>query len=277
MPRLARCAQTLATALTLFAPMALAEEGGKPLLASQVPGVEIAPLATLPAAPKPSAGLAECSHLTVSHPATAAGLLAAEKGWAVTGEGQLGPYSVVSFIGDAEPATSGTCLLLQGNIGLWRGKDLVALIYGPDGQSSIGGLSERSDGLRIHTGDLLSGSLGDLHLIGGQDILLSPPGGELACGSADVPFIEGMPIDMARKLLIEKGWQPDATSGERLGMAQTIATTVPEVEDCAGTGFAQCAFSYTHPAARLSVITAGEIAEDGTLPIVIGTSIACIN
>lgn len=277
MTRLARCALTLTTALSLCPPVALAEEAGKLLLASQVAGVVIAPLAALPAAPKPSAGLDECRHLTVEAPSSAAGLLVAEKGWSVTGEGNLGPYSVVSFIGDAEPATSGTCLLLQGNIGFWSGDDLVAVIYGLEGGPSIGGIYERSNGLRISTGELLSSTLGDLQLIGGRDILLAPPGGEVACGSAELPFIEGLPIDMARKLLIEKGWQPEIIGGQGIGMAETIAKTVPEVEDCAGTGFAQCAFAYTHPAARLSVITAGEIAEDGTLPSVIGTSTSCIN
>ena len=50
---------------------------------------------------------------------------------------------------------------------------------------------------------------------------------------------------------------------------------MPEVDDCSGTGFAFCAFRYSGSAGDLTVITAGEIGEDGSLPTVVRYAVDC--
>ena len=70
---------------------------------------------------------------------------------------------------------------------------------------------------------------------------------------------------------MQAGWQPvpGDPAQQALGWAKDIAAAgVPEVEDCSGTGFAFCAFTYARPAGTLSVVTAGEGGEDGSLPAV---------
>lgn len=268
-------AAALTVPLTLAAPLARAEA---PLLATQMPGLAITALADLPAASPANADRQFCSHLFVEAPATAAGQATRAKGWAVTAETAFGPYTAVSFIGKAEPATSGTCELTQGNVGIWSGAQLVALVYAqnPD-DDLIGSVSGFGQGLRIHSGGVIPGTVADLRLIGGTDIAVTPPAlSESLCNArAEVPFIEGMPIDMARKLLAESGWQPVPQNTGSPGMAQGIAAAgVPEVEDCAGTGFAFCSYVYQGPAGTLSVITAGELWE-GNLPAVTGYSASC--
>ena len=264
----------LAATLILIASAAVAEA---PLLATQVPQLAITPLADLPAAPPQTQDRQFCQHLFTDAPATPAGQATRAKGWEVTGETAFGPYTAVSFIGAFEPATSGTCELMQGNVGIWSGSRLVALVYSqnPD-DDLIGSVSAFGQGLRISSGGVIPGTVADLRLIGGTDIAVTPPAlSESVCNVADVPFIEGMPINMARKLLAEAGWQPVPQNTESLGMAQDIAAAgVPEVEDCAGTGFAFCSYVYQGPAGMLSVITAGELWE-GNLPAVTGYSANC--
>jgi hypothetical protein len=151
---------------------------------------------------------------------------------------------------------------------------MVALVYGvrPD-DDLIGRIDPfGKDGLRILSGDVVPGTVADLRVIGQSAIAITPPAAvEPVCdGRAEVPFIEGMPINMARTLLMERGWQPVANPEPGMGMPQSLAEAgVPEVEDCSGTGFGFCGYSYSGPAGRLSVTSAGEPTDAG-LPVVVG-------
>lgn len=265
----------IAAVLTLPAPLARAEA---PLLASQVPQLAITALADLPAASPANADPQLCDHLFVGTPATPAGQATMAKGWAVTGEAAFGPYTAVSFIGKAEAATSGTCALTQGNVGIWSGNQMVALVFtqNPD-DDLIGSVIPSGLGLRILSGSVVPGTVADLRLIGGTDIAVTPPAlSEPVCGGrAEVPLVEGMPIDMARKLLVDYGWHAQPQDAPGVGMAADIAARgVTEVEDCSGTGFGFCSYLYVGPAGGLSVITAGEI-WDGGLPTVTGYAMTC--
>ena len=265
----------LAVTLALLAPVAAAET---PLLASQVPGLVITAMSELPAAPAAVSDMEYCGHFFIE-PQTAGGKAVQAKGWHVTAEQPLGAYTAVSFAGKAEPATSGACILTEGNVALWSGEQVVALVYGlrPD-DAMIGRIDPfGKDGLRILSGDLVPGTVADIRVIGQSGIAVTPPAAvEPVCdGRAEVPFIEGMPINMARTLLMERGWQPVPNPQPGIGMVQILAEAgVPEVEDCSGTGFAFCAYSYSGPAGSLSVISAGE-GDDAGLPSVIGYRVEC--
>lgn len=267
----------VAAALLASAGMAMAEV---PRLASQVPGLTILAMTDLPAAPAASADRDVCRHLFVDGPATGAGRAVQGRGWAVTGEVPFGPYIAVSFVGGAEPATSGTCELTDGNVALFAGTKMRALVYADRADDAPLGyaIPFGTGGLRLLDGSVIPAPVADLRLIGAQDVAIVPPAlVETVCnGTAEVPNIHGLPIDMARQLLAEYGWQPGVASADGWLMVQEIAAAgVPEVQDCAGTGFAFCVYGYDRAGTGLSVVTAGEIGEDGNLPSVTGYEVSC--
>jgi hypothetical protein len=267
-------------ALALSIPPGLSRADAPPV-ASQVPGVNILALAALPPAPPADADARDaCAHLFLD-PATAPGRDVAAKGWAVTGEAPFGPYTAVSFVGGMEPATSGTCALSQGNVALFAGATLRAIIFASDdaGQA-IGSLRPFGQGgLRILTGDLIPAPLADLRMVGADGVAVTPVAlDEPVCGGrGTVPLIEGLPVDMARALLFTSGWaSADLDHGvDRGPMATEIAAAgVPEVVDCSGTGFGFCAYSFAGAAGQLDVQTAGE-PDGGRLPLVTGYGVTC--
>ena len=265
-----------ALALTALASPALAELR----LVSQVPGLDLVRLATLPAAPEMEGEAEFCTHLFVEAATTAGGRDATAKGWHVTAEALLGDLTAVSFVGSASPATSGSCELQDGNVALYSGSQLVALVYGtkPD-ELRVASLRPFGTGLRILSGDLIAATTADLSYDGSTLTIAAPAAEEPVCnGAATVPAIEGQPIDRARQTLIAAGWQPvpGDPAQQALGWARDLAAAgVPEVEDCSGTGFGFCAFSYAGPAATLSVVTAGVGGEDGSLPAVVRYGVDC--
>ncbi|MFA5120743.1 hypothetical protein [Zavarzinia sp.] len=274
-----------ALALSALAPQAagatVPEGAGGPVqIASQVRGLAVTPLTALPAAPAGAADRQGCEHLLAT-PGTAAGRAVAAKGWAVTGEVAIGAFQAVSFVGGFEPGTSGSCALTDGNIGFFSGARLIGLLYVPRGQAlSIGRIvGFGADGGRIWDGDFLSQPVADLHALGTEAIVASPLATEeTACGGAvAVPYVNGLPITVARRLLADHGWLPvdHGDPAARDGYPKDLAAAgLTEVEDCAGTGFGFCAFDYRAKGAALSVVTAGDPGVPPG-PSVSGYSIAC--
>lgn len=91
-------------------------------------------------------------------------------------------------------------------------------------------------------------------------------------GQLSVPKIYGKTYDVARKLLIREGWQPNARHVSHGADAQVQSGNGPifwhrgywELEACAGTGAAECSFEFIDPSGRiLVVVTEGEEAEKG--------------
>lgn len=251
-------------------------------VASQVNGLEIVRLDNLPYAPDDKGDRASCSNLII-HAASPAGKDVESQGWAVTGETPLGTFEAVSFVGTFEAGTSGTCVLSNGNVGIFYGKKLVAIIYtNRESSMSIGKVIPFGpESVRIMDGDFLEATIADLRRVGSIGLIITPPAPEeTTCnGSATIPYIERLPINIAREMLFERGWKPrDLTSsGPRAaGQAQDIASRgIVEVEDCSGTGLAFCSYLYQGAAAELSVTTAGEIGENGSLPWVSGYEARC--
>jgi hypothetical protein len=249
-------------------------------LTVDTPGLDLVPLATLPTAQQAQDETGFCAPLFVDPVTTSAGQDVAAKGWHVTAELPLGDLTAVSFVGSAAPATSGTCELLDGNVGFYSGDQLVALLFATQAeQPLIGSLRPFGDNLRLLNGDLLPGSVADIMREGDRIVVTAPAANEPVCnGKATVPGIEDLPIDQARKLLLGAGWQPvpGDPAQQALGWAGDLAAAgVPEVQDCSGTGFAFCAFSYAGPAGTLTAITAGEEGENGSLPSVTRYDVDC--
>ncbi len=252
------------------------------VVGSQVAGLEFTRLGTLPKAPRDDGSREACSPLTTKA-ATAAGKYVEKRGWAVTGEGPLGQYQAVSFVGKFQGGTSGTCKSLDGNVGIFANDKLVAIIYADkDSILSIGRIVPfESNGLRILDGEFLQMTAADIRTTGQSGIAVTPPALEekLCDGTATVPFIERLPIEIARDFLAEYGWKPVASSEtEETEWSRTREFKkrgIVEVEDCSGTGFGFCRFNYSGEAGKLYVTTAGEYGEGGFMPFVYGYGLDC--
>jgi hypothetical protein len=260
--------------LLLLATPALAQMD----LSSQVPGLAIAPLDDVPNSPMNQGDREACAHKLVGAPTTPAGEVAHFQGWGVTAEVPIGDLTAVSFVGRFGQGTSGSCELLDGNVGLFRGDRLLAVIYSEDPERLlIGSARAFGSGLRLWSGDFQPVPLADVVLTPAGAAVVPLAASEQVCnGAASVPLIYGLPIDRARQALAAAGWQPITGQTNPLSYAAEIAAAgVPEVEDCSGTGFGYCAYRYTGPAGELSVTTMGEIAENGALPAVVGYGVDC--
>lgn len=265
-----------------FVASAQTADGPAVTAGSKVGGIAVSVLDTLPMAPATAARREFCDHLLVK-PDSPAARSVADKGWAVTADLPFGPYQAVSFVGRMEQATSGTCDLSEGNVGIFSGGDLVAVVYmAPDQIQKIGRVVPFGEGgLRIWNGDVLPAPLADIRLAPREAISVIPLAQveKLCDGAAAVPFIYGQPIDAARKMLMESGWAPvdQTASGNRTsGVAKDLAEMgIVEVDDCSGTGFGFCGYEYRGLSSTLSVVTVGETASDGSLPVVSGYGVRC--
>lgn len=248
-------------------------------LVRQAGALELALLATLPANPAADPGEALCSVLGDA-PITAAGQLVASAGWKVTGELEMGALILVSFVGRVEQGTSGSCLLGDGNVGIFQDGALQGLIYAPEGSElGIGSMQPlEGDRIRIWDGDYLSQPLADLQIVGGDLVILTQVASrDSFCeGAVTVPNIYGLPLHLARRMLLAEGWTPAAISDPpTMGWTAEMRRDWPELEDCSGTGFGYCSWSYAKIADEgLSVTTAGE-APEGSSPTVIDFGATC--
>lgn len=253
---------------------------GQVALASPVPGLVLTQLSRLPSPPS-SADAGYCQHLLIT-PATDAGVLVRDLGWVVTAELKLGPYDAVSFAGGFEAGTSGSCRLIDGNVGIFEGDRLRHLVYAkPGAEIGIGRIEPfETTGIRIWNGDFLPQPIADLHHDQNGTVSLEMPAAlERFCeGEAEVPNIYGMPIAQARSILAGHGWLPfrsilpgqDADPRSQALLQEGMT----EVETCFGTGFGYCSFLYEGQFARLSVTSVGD-GEAAITPPVAGYAVAC--
>lgn len=255
------------------AAVALACGAATPALAldfsSQVDGLRISPLSQLGANPTPGK-IGDCGML-IADPTTAAGRLAAKNGWAITGEAEEAGLSFVTFVGAAEQGPSGTCILGDGNLGIFKGETLQAVVYAPKDSDalSLGTITRPgSGGLRLHDGGGLGLPLADLKVDADRIALLPPAAEEILCGNRTVPNVYGKPIEEARATIARAGWQPasppadaalDAYPTTAQDKAAFAARGITEVESCSGTGLGYCNFVYANAAgAPLTLKTIGD-------------------
>ncbi|RSZ32788.1 PASTA domain-containing protein [Variovorax sp. 553] len=242
---------------------------------SDLKDIRMKAIASLPKAGG-SAGERNGCPWRVLQPKSAAARLVAAQGWAVMADVPLGAYRAVSFAGQMEAGTSGTCNITQGNVAVFDGDKLVALAYGKSAEdTAIGNLTALEGGaVRVWDGDIVGSPVGDLRVEADGTVRLGKLADEesVCKGQAKVPNVYGMPIDQARKALADKGWKPVRIKPDgESRQAGLIKRGIVEVESCAGTGLAYCSFSYTGAAGALSVITAGEKG----LPNVVGYDAKC--
>ena len=270
--------RTLAIILFMF-PLPASAEGLD--LASQVEGLTAAALSDLPPNPSGRVDPGACVAL-LSAPASADGKAVAALGWGVTGEAMGGGLTFVSFAGRALQGTSGSCVIEEGNLGVFLEGRLQGVIYAPDGtRRAVGSIEAGESFLRIWDGDFLPRPLADIRVFAPGLVIAAPLAHrDPACrGTVGTQNIYDLPIHLARRLLFTEGWQPQpALPEDQAAMwpwVLDLQAGLPEVKGCGGTGFAYCSFAYRHPGgALLSVTTAGE-AEPPDSPSVVGYGVTC--
>jgi hypothetical protein len=248
-------------------------------LVSQRPDLETTLLSELPANSGDTAQAGSCPSV-LPNPTTAAGKSVAAMNWQVTAEIESGALTFVSFVGKVEAGTSGSCLLTDGNIGIFHDTKPLGLIYGAKNTPrSIGSLQPLEGGnLRIWDGDYLSAPLADLQILDDTLVILRNVADRdtFCAGTASAPNIYGLPIHLARRLLLAEGWQPATALDSELGTyAEDAQQSLPELQECSGTGFGYCLWNYVKlPDQQLSVVTAGEGGEN-TSPSVASFQVSC--
>lgn len=246
-----------------------------PRVVSELKDIRMKAIASLPRPAGHAGDRDSCPQLLIQPKSPAAKQVAA-LGWAVMSDVPLGPYRAVSFAGQMEVATSGTCNVTQGNVAVFENDKLIALAYGKSAEdTAIGRLTSlEGDAVRVWDGDLVESPVGDLHLDADGTLRLGKIADEDAVcqGRAKVPTVYNMPIDKARKALAAKGWNPvRAKPDGEPRQADLIKRGIVEAQACSGTGLAYCGFSYAGPSGTLSLTTVG----DNALPHVVGYSVKC--
>lgn len=150
--------------LALTVPAAAQTTVSAPRVVSELKDIRMKPLANLPMAGSAN-DRGDCSQLVIQ-PKSAAARLVAAQGWAVMSDMPLGPYRAISFAGQMEAATSGTCSITQGNVAVFENGRLIALAYGKSAEdTAIGRLAPLESGaVRIWDGDIAPSPAGDLHV-----------------------------------------------------------------------------------------------------------------
>jgi hypothetical protein len=239
---------------------------------SRVPGIEIAKLAALPKAPPSASTREDCG--TLDQPKTDGGKAANALGWGVTAEAKLGAYDAVSFAGKFDAGTSGSCEIDAGNVALFQGPQLVAIVYASShSNQTISNIEPVGKQLRILDGDLVKMPVGDLRLAGDHAIEVDPlPDADPICdGQGAAPNVYHKSIRQARKILIAQGWTPVPSRSSDPLAKQLHESGIVEANDCSGTGFAFCEYRYRKANMELHLTTFG----DGDAPTVADYSAAC--
>ncbi len=267
----------LALALALLPLPALAEVRVDDSLdlVSQVDELTVTDLHRLPANPDALDQVEFCT--AVITPSSGPGQAVARKGWAVTGEVEANGLTFISFAGRLDLGTSGSCLLSEGNIAIFRKTSLMGLIYAEAGaRRGIGAIAAQEGALRVWDGDYPARPLADLRLHGSDLVVVSAVASrDPYCeGAVSLPNLYGLPIHLARRFLLDEGWTPVPAKPEDLPFTRDLSAILPEVQGCSGTGFGFCDFAYDQGGAVLSVTTMGE-AEPPDSPAVVGYGVTC--
>lgn len=237
-----------------------------PGFSSTIPALRMTAIAQLPRGP--GVPLDDYCTSKAIDARSAAGRLVEGRGWHVTAEQSVGRYMAVAFAGRFEPMTSGVCGTSDGNVALFEGGRLVAIVHraGREGPTPrlVTALGEPGR-LRIW-GEEYSAPLADLVILNTSATVAPIAADDRWCdGAVIVPNIFNAPIREARIRILRAGWQPappasedvvDTPYGREPGLRRD---GVVETASCSGTGYGLCMFNYRSAGgASLEVMTAGD-------------------
>lgn len=195
-----------------------------------------------------------------AQPKTRQGRWISAQEWAVTSEIEFSNYTFVSFHGQINIGTSGTCWRAQGNIAIFHGAELLGLVSSSESQDNqLGRLSLAEGGIiRVHSGDPSEIPVLDLRYTGDNFRLTELAAFTTYCeGQYVVPNVYNQDILEARNLIMQLGWMPsDQVISDGGFRADRIrGEGIQEVIACSGTGMGYCAFEYSLNDVNLLVTT----------------------
>jgi hypothetical protein len=248
-------------------------------LSSDVPPIALTAPAALPENPlKGSVAPDDYCAQYVTEPDSPGAKLVAANGWLVTSEADMGPYRVVSFVGDFSPKSDGNCYGVLGRVAVFDKSTLVALaVPTNDEKGPAPGRVDERDGDSLLVERLAFGlPVGELHQdANGIRLTVFSASQGFCHGAVSVPNIYGVPIRQARKSLIAAGWKP--IPGDNAGgpTAALQSQGVVEAAECSENFPLHCPFLYRNGTRTLTVITHADKKGDPTRGPVDYTAVTC--
>ncbi|MDA7551582.1 hypothetical protein N8760_07190 [Rhodobacteraceae bacterium] len=229
---------------------------------NEVTELEFSYLDSIPKGPLPNAvEMGFCDTYAILDPKTLSGIYISEKGWRVLSEQPIGPFEFVSFAGEFQDGLSGSCIINQANVAIFKFGELIGVIYTNSKEDQhIGKLSMAEGGI-VQLSSPRSSPWVDIKILKDQIKIKYRASVQSFCdGSVIVPNIIGKQISEARKSLIEFAWEPIIQTEEVvLSFVERMRQSgIVETIDCGGTGMGHCSFKYESPKATLWVQSAGD-------------------
>ena len=214
----------------------------------------------------------------IVEPKTINGESISKKGWGVLSEQTLGPYNFVSFSGEFKDGLSGSCIIRQGNVAIFKAGELIGVIYTSSKDDELIGKLYIAEGgvVQLYTPSFRSWA--DIKILKGEIQIDYRASVQSFCnGAVIVPNVVGEPITEARKSLIEFAWEPIKQTEEVIFpfVEEMRRSGIVETIDCAGTGFGYCSFEYENANANLNVTTSEQTVPVGYDDVVLYYGVSC--
>ena len=237
------------------------------VVVNEVTELEFSYLETIPLGPLPSDFYSACSRPpghcrcngTIIEPVTLNGKIISAKSWGVLSEQSLGPFEFVSFAGEFQDGLSGSCIVNQGNVAIFKAGELVGVIYDSSKDYGLIGKLWIAEGGVVQLSTPRSSPWADIKILKDKIKIEYRASVQSFCnGSVIVPNIVGEPISEARKSLIEFAWEPitQTEEGSFSFIEGMRKSGIVETIDCGATGF--CSFEYQRPNRYLWVQSYGD-------------------
>ena len=198
-------------------------------------------------------------------------------GWQVISEVTLAGYDLVSFAAESSIGPSGVCEYSDSNLSVFSGDKLQGLFWGQEKQGKLfGSLEAASESIvTINHSAFPVVPVAELAFAEQNFILQALPATFKGCDDqVEVPNLWMEPIGKMREGLMTLGWKPLEFKPTELISEHIQSFGFKEVESCSGTGQNYCSFEYQISAAKLRVITIGEMG-DSYQPMVVDYELLC--
>ena len=245
---------------------------------NEVTELKFSYLKTIPMGPLPNDFDKGWCDRSIIEPNTISGKNILKKGWGILSEQSLGPFEFVSFAGEFKDGLSGSCIISQGNVAIFKAGELVGVIYTSLKDDELIGKLWIAEGGVVQLLNPLFQSWADIKILKDKIQIEYKASVQSFCnGAVIVPNVVGEPIREARQSLIEFAWEPTIQTEEVVlsFVEEMRQSRIVETIDCAGTGFGYCSFEYENANASLYVTTSEQTVPVGYDDVVLYYGVSC--
>jgi len=245
---------------------------------NEVTELKFSYLKTIPMGPLPSDFDRGWCNDSIIEPVTLNGKIISAKSWGVLSEQSLGPFEFVSFAGEFKDGLSGSCIISQGNVAIFKAGELVGVIYTSSKDDQLIGKLWIAEGGVLQLSTPRSSPWADIKILKDKIQIEYRASVQSFCnGAVIVPNVVGEPIREARQSLIEFAWEPIIQTEEVVlsFVEEMRQSRIVETIDCAGTGFGYCSFEYENANASLYVTTSEQTVPVGYDDVVLYYGVSC--